>query len=281
MSTEKNIVESAIESAAKPFLIDVGGTPTLLMPDHSGGWSHKELPQYRQVPLRKTGTVVLHQLDSLLTFVHEHQQDGTQLIVDADYAQNRVQFKAVINGHTGAAPGFGDFAALYQPMKTVDWSNWLESNGKKMGQEDFAKFLQDNIANIAGQNPADTSRQYPAAADLLEFASNLEMTSTVRFRSSTKVQNGQVQFEFVEEGDNNTKGRLEMFEKFGIGLQPFAGGDAYFIEAFLRFRIDRNNGELKLWYDLNRPDRSLESATDQMIERVKAESGVPVYFGKV
>ncbi|WP_028499670.1 DUF2303 family protein [Microvirgula aerodenitrificans] len=281
MNTEKNIVESALQAANKPFLIDIAGTPVLMLPGSDGGWNYDELTRYRWEPLRKTGSVVLHQLDSLLAFVKEHKEGGTQLIVDADYGQGRTQFRAVINGHTGAEPGFCDFTALYAPLKTVDWSNWLASNGKKMGQEEFARFLQDNIANIASQNPADTSRQYPAAAALLEFASNLEMTSTVRFRSSTRVQNGQVQFEFVEEGDNNTKGRLEMFERFGLGLQPFAGGDAYFIEAFLRFRIDRNSGELKLWYDLNRPDKALESATEKMIERIKAESGVPVYFGKV
>lgn len=280
MNTEKNIVESAIQAASKPFLMDISGTPVLLMPDCNGGWSRQELDKYRTEPLRKTGAVVLHQLDSLLAFIKEHKESGTQLFVDADYAQGRASFKAVMNGHTGPQPDFGDFTALYTPMKTVDCSNWLESNGKKMDQEEFARFLQDNIANIVSQDPANTSRQYPAAADLLEFASNLEMTSTVRFRSSTKVQNGQVQFEYVEEGDNNTKGRLQMFERFGLGLQPFAGGDAYFIEAFLRFRIDRNSGELKLWYDLNRPDKALENATEKMIERIKVESDVPVYFGK-
>lgn len=281
MEQQENVVRTALNAAQKPFIETISGTPVLFTPGQNGAWSAKELTDLRAAPARKRGTVTLHQLDSLLAFVNTHKEAGTQIIVDADYAANRVNFKAVINGHTGSEPGFSDYFALYSPVKTVDWSNWLGSNGKKMNQEDFARFLQDNIASIAEQNPADEHRAYPAAAALLEFASNLEMTSTVKFRSGTKVQNGQVQFEYIEQGDNATQGRLAAFERFGIGVQPFAGGNGYFIEAFLRFRIDRNNGELKLWFDLNRPDKALENATEQMIARVTAEAGVPVYFGAV
>lgn len=281
MDQQQNIVRTALNAAQKPFVETVNGLPILFKPGRDGVWDHEELPELREAPHRKEGSVTLHQLDSLLAFVAEHKQTGTQIIVDANYAANRVKFKAVIDGHTGAAAGFNNFYALYQPVNTVDWSNWLGSNGKRVSQEEFARFLQDNIAAIAATDPANEQRRYPAAADLLEFATNLEMTSTVKFRSGTKVQNGQVQFEYVEQGDDATKGKLEMFERFGIGVQPFAGGDAYFIEAFLRFRIDRNTGELKLWYDLNRPDKALENATEQMIARVKAEAAVPVYFGAV
>ena len=281
MEQQTDIIRTALDAAQKPFIETVNGMPILFKPGRDGEWSCHELDARRAAPERKNGKVSLHHRESLLAFVAEHKEAGTQIIVDANYAANSVRFKAVINGHTGAAPGFDDFFALYQPVNTVDWSNWLGSNGKRLNQEDFARFLQDNITSIAAADPANPQRQYPAAADLLEFATNLEMTSTVRFRSGTKVQNGQVQFEYVEQGADATKGKLEMFERFGIGVQPFTGGDAYFIEAFLRFRIDRNTGELKLWYDLNRPDKALEKATEQMIARVKAEAAVPVYFGAV
>lgn len=281
MDQQQNIIRTALNAAQKPFFETINGLPILFKPGSDGAWEHEEFPELREAPPRKEGCVTLHQLDSLLAFVAEHKQTGTQITVAANYAANLVKFKAVIDGHTGAAAGFNNFYALYQPVNTVDWSNWLGKNGQKLGQEDFARFLQDNIASIAATNPADPQHQYPTAAALLEFSSNLEMTSTVKFRSGTKVQNGQVQFEYVEQGDDATKGKLEMFERFGIGVQPFAGGDAYFIEAFLRFRIDRNSGELKLWYDLHRPDKALENATEQMIARVKAEAEVPVYFGAV
>lgn len=192
MTEQENIVRTALDAAQEPFLNNDYSTPIMLIPMGGGAWKHQLMPELRTTPERKKGNVYLHQLESFLDFIKEHKEQGTQITVEADYAANKVRFKATINGHTGSTAGFGDFCVYYTPVNTVDWTNWISNNSKKMNQEDFARFLQDNIAAISNQNPAEPARIYPAAAALLEFASNLEMTTTVKFRSSTRVQNGQV-----------------------------------------------------------------------------------------
>lgn len=72
-----------------------------------------------------------------------------------------------------------------------------------------------------------------------------------------------------------------MFERFAIGVQPFNGGPAFFLEAMLRFRIDKNSGDIKFWYELARPDKALEQSTAQMISEICENTDVPVYFGAV
>jgi uncharacterized protein YfdQ (DUF2303 family) len=280
--TEQCNVQAALDAAQKPFVEIINGTPFLLLPSGEGGWKAAEQPQLREAPLRKQGTIHIHQADSFISYVNLHKQDGTQIIVDANYAANSVKFKAVINGSSASAAGFADHIARFDPQTTVDWKNWTDMNGKKVTQLELATFLTNNISNIASQNPAEPERQYPNAADVLEFITNLEMTSTVRYRSGTKVQNGQVQFEYVEEGNDATKGKLQMFERFGIGVVPYAGGQGYFIEAFLRFRINRDSGALTIWFDLHRPDQVLEAATKAAIEQLQAEiTDCPIYFGTV
>ncbi|MCX7208167.1 MAG: DUF2303 family protein [Proteobacteria bacterium] len=262
MSDQKNQIESALNAAKQPFIQLVNGLSIAFLPMQDGAWTLKELSHLRTTPARKMG--------------------NTHLIVDADYDKNRVKFKAILNGNDGIEAGFSDFIAHYEPAKTVDWVNWLQNDKQKMNQEQFAHFLENNIANISCTDPSEPEKKYPSAADLLEFCTNLEMTSTVRFRSATKIQNGQVQFEYVEEGTDQTKGKLALFETFGIGVQPFIGdGPAFFIEAKLRFRINRESGALSLWYELNRPDKALEVATKALIKQVEEESQVPVYFGNV
>ncbi|MCP1290908.1 YfdQ family protein [Chromobacterium sp. S0633] len=280
--TQVNEIQSALDAAQKPFVETINGTPFLLQPDASGSWKNTRLEDLREAPLRKKGITNLHQLDSFIDYVNRHKQTGTQVIVDADYAANSVKFKAIVNGDSQADTGFGDHIVRFDPQTTVDWKNWTTNNGKKLDQMALATFLTNNIANIVETNPLDEQRKYPSAAEMLEFVTNLEMTSTVRYRSGTKVQNGQVQFEYVEEGNDQTKGKLQMFERFGIGVVPYAGGQGYFIEAFLRFRINRDSGQLTIWFDLHRPDQVLEAATKQTIEQLQKQiTDCPIYFGAV
>jgi uncharacterized protein YfdQ (DUF2303 family) len=280
--TEQCNIQAALNAAQKPFFQTINGTPILLSPARDGAWEATDYSELREAPLRKQGTTNLHQTDSFISYVNLHKQAGTQIIVDADYAANRVKFKAILNGDSPTAAGFADHIARFDPKTTVEWKNWTDMNGEKVNQMELATFLTNNISNIASTNPADPTRQYPNAADVLEFITNLEMTSTVRYRSGTKVQNGQVQFEYVEEGNDATKGKLQMFERFGIGVVPYAGGQGYFIEAFLRFRINRDSGALTIWFDLHRPDQVLEAATKAAIEQLQAEiTDCPIYFGTV
>lgn len=275
----RNQIQTAIDAAQKPFIQIENGLPIAFVPNGNGDWTMKELEHLRTEPARKKGTTHLHQLDSFIAYTNRHKEAGSQIIVDANYATGTVKFKTILNGDHDVA-GFGDNIARYEPQKTVDWQNWLGMNGKKVEQLVLATFLTDNIANIAETNPANPALKYPSAAEMLEFVTNLEMTSTVKYRSGTKVQNGQVQFEYVEEGSDQTKGKLAMFERFGIGLTPFAGGTPYFIEAFLRFRINRDSGVLTIWFDLHRPDKVLEAATVEMIATLQQQiEAAPIYFG--
>ena len=157
---------------------------------------------------------------------------------------------------------------------SVEWDNWTKINKLPMEQEAFANFIEANIADITSPEGYDL----PTGADMLTFVSALEETRKVKYGSAVNLQNGLVQIEFTEDSDTGQKGKLNLFREFAIGIRPFFNGDGYEMRAFLRYRIDRNTAQIKFWYELKRPDKVLEDAAKVVIEAIRTQTGMPVFF---
>jgi uncharacterized protein YfdQ (DUF2303 family) len=99
----------------------------------------------------------------------------------------------------------------------------------------------------------------------------MQFTSTAKFGKSIKLQNGQTQFEYVEDinGTAGAKGQLTIPNQFVICLKMFEGAEAYQITANLRTRI--NNGVLSIWYELVRPHKTVDANTADTIEYIKSK----------
>lgn len=265
--------------AAKPSIEIIEGVPHLLMPDVDGEWTYSSLERLLPTPTRKKGTLVAHDVDSFIAILKRHGSLATcNVYLDVDYAANKIDAVALFNDHADGdgAPGWRDFRCTFAPRFGEEWKRWAGHHKKAMDQMAFAQFIETNIADIV--QPPGT--KLPTGADLLTFATTLTETRKVKYGSGVNLQNGMVQIEFIEEGDNGTKGKLELFREFAIGVQPFFNGDAYQVRAWLRYRIDRNTGQIAFWYELQRHDKALEDASRAVIERIKAEAGAAVVFGR-
>lgn len=246
------------------------------------GWVSQthDLEKFGDAPNRKKGQVTVAEVDSFIEFSKRYGSlSNCNIYLDVDYEQNKVHAVSIFNDHADGQgeAGWRDHRCKFIPRFSKEWKTWTGNSGQgnAMSQFDFAHFLENNIGDIA--SPAGSN--LPSGSDVLTFVSKLEETRKVKFGSGVNLQNGMVQFEFIEEGDGNTKGKLEMFKRFSIGVRPFFGGSAYQVEAALRYRIDRNTGEIKFWYELQRPDRVLEDAAKEIIDSIRTKTGFPVIFG--
>lgn len=252
--------------------------PLAFLPDGPAKFELISMEQHLPAPLRKKGTVKLHELASFIDVVKKQGSlTSTNIYLDVDYSQSRIQATAVFNDHSDNAndAGWRDHRAMFFPRFSEEWNRWINTSGKQMAQVELAHFLERNIADIAGSEGS----KLPSGSEVLTFVSKLEETRKVKYGSAVNLQNGMVQFEFVEDGDSNAKGKLDMFREFAIGVRPFQHGEAYQVKAFLRYRIDRNTGEIKFWFELQRADKVLEDACKEMIDAIKSSAGVPVLFG--
>lgn len=100
-----------------------------------------------------------------------------------------------------------------------------------MTQAEFATFIEDNLADIAG------SDGLPSGADMLRMSIDFEAKQDMRFKSALRLQSGGVDLAFVQQEDNGTLEKMKLFDRFAIGVPVFWGDAAYRVEARLRYRV--------------------------------------------
>lgn len=267
--------EAVAKLAAQPRVETIDGVPHIFLPN---GWTHADWSLGLPRPTRKRGRITLHDLESFIDVVRRQGSlTHSNIYLDLDFSRLKIVATAVFNDHDDGdgLAGWRDHRAVFSPRFSEEWTRWTELDKKAMEQNKLAHFLEANICDIV--SPPGSS--LPTGADVLQFVSRLEETRKVKYGSVVNLQNGMVQLEFIEDGEAGTRGRLELFREFALGIRPFFGGDAYQIKAFLRYRIDRNSGSINFWYELQRPDRVLEDACKAIVETIRAQAGMPVVFG--
>lgn len=257
------------ELARKPFILTDQYADEAFLIAVPDGFRIEDHTDKMPNPPRHKGATHLHDVRSFLISVSRFKNEASAIYVNADYGLQQVEAIAVFNDHGEETPHWRDHRAYFVPRLTNEWQRWNASNGKQMTQAEFGFFLESNLPAIAS----------PAGGEVLEFVLTLQETRKVKYGSAINLANGLVQLSFTEEGDEAAKGKMEIFRKFELGIRPFAGGDAYSMEALLRYRIDRNSGQLTFWYDLQRPDRVLEDACEKTVELIREQAGIPVLFG--
>ncbi|TXH43749.1 MAG: DUF2303 family protein [Desulfurellales bacterium] len=241
------------------------------------GWTLQKIDKENLLlnPYRKKGQINLTDCASFIDYINRHKiADLTSIYCTADYAQSKIEFTAVINDHGGDLNDqqWRDYRAVYAPDFSEEWSRWSEKNGGHQTQVEFATFIEDNLNDIA------TAPGFPSGKDLYEMALCFEANQDKTLKSKIRLQSGAIEFALAEKDDVQTIEKMRMFERIAIGIPVFWGGTAYQIEARLKYRITQ--GALKFWYELIRADKVIEDATKTMIERIKTETAVPIYFGQ-
>lgn len=221
------------------------------------------------VPYRKKGTVALTSIDSFNEFVKDQARDqGTYIYADPEARTLTAVFNDHEYGERSTDAGWRDFRAVYNAELSREFATWLMHNKKPMEQEVFAVFLEDNIADVVE----------PSGETLLAIALTLQAKTEVNFNSSKRLDNGQVQLTYTENIDARAgAGAIEIPREFAIGCRLFKNGEGYKIRARLKYRL--GGGNVKFWYELDRPENVIEDAFSAYVEKAK-ETGVKVLIGK-
>lgn len=267
-TTNRTEADAIIAATRTPQMQVVEGNPFLLVPE--GFKSPIDLEKTLPNPLRKRGTVTLNDADSFIRYTKNQGAADTRIYCETSYSAGVVKFMGVLNDYD-AQPHWQDFRSIYEPPKSEEWKTWTGNNKKVMDQMTFALFIEDNLKDIAGETPSGTQ--------MLEMAKSLEIKHDLRVKSAIRTQSGGINLEFVATDDAATVERMNVFDRFSIGIAPFFNGQAYKVDARLRYRAA--NGTVQFWFELIRPDLTLQAATVDMIEAIKTGTGFPVLMGKL
>lgn len=244
----------------------VGDAHFVIVPER---FAHKDITDLvekaRPAPSRKHGTVQVKNVDSLLAYMADQNAgDGGYVFADPDART----ITAVFNDHRAGA-GWRDHRATFRAEYTPEFEVWLRNNKQPKDQSTFAEFIEDNLADIAE----------PAAHSLLEVATTIQATTGINFSSAKRLQDGQTQLTYTEniEARAGAGGGLTIPKEFTLGLRIFKNGTGYLVKARLKYRLA--GGAVKFWYELDRPERSVEDAFAGYVEEVRTKSGYAVLLG--
>lgn len=257
-------------------------------------------------PNRAKGTVQLGDAVSFVDYVNRYKGDGTLVLVHEQtltalfnhhepawretalipegpgdpieqsavpqLAPEGEQIAGTLVEHVDVRPGWGDFRAVFTVEMTPEWLAWSAIDGKPLAQQPFGDFIEEHIPQIAE----------PDGNTLLDVARNLAFKKDLQFKSAQRVENGTVQFEYIEkvESANGSAGRLEIPSELVLALQPFRGAPAYRVEARLRWTLNEGN----VWFTLKLGEKkrlALEEAYDEVLAAVREGIGVPVLRGRI
>lgn len=280
--SEKNIAETiALESRKPQTMVSGRDRGTLFaVPEGFNLQTDAVMEQMQNAPNRKKGHVSVKTTDSFVQYVNKHKQPESLLYaqVDTTNINTPLVIKAVFNDHHGeklndTSAGWCDFTASLTPEASHEWKTWLARDGKPMDQFTFAQFLDDNIKDVSSEEG------YPTGTEMLQMALRFELSQDKRIKSAIRIQSGGTNIEYVDDDDAATVERMQAFDKFMLGIPTFWMGQAYTLEAKLRYRV--REGKLALWYDLVRPDLVVNDAVAKILEDVQKKTELTVLYGGI
>ena len=243
-----------------------GAVPALLIPE---GWRLDLFPATMPTPLRKTGFVYFHNLDSFIRFFCTHKTPDSVIFVDSDTTGQRGSvFTGVVNYH-GGEPSFGDFRCVYAAELSPDWRKWVGGSKAPMNHEQFINHLDDCQDMIVE----------PAGAKLLELMRDIEGTVGGSFKSALNLHNGSASISYEENvsATNGVGKKIEVPTRLTVSIQPFDFGVRYKMENKLRYRVQ--NKSISFAYEAVKPELIILDAVNDQVKNVEKNCGVTPFYG--
>jgi uncharacterized protein YfdQ (DUF2303 family) len=218
--------------------------------------------EYELVPRRAKAKRTVTDAASFVAYVNRHKLIGTEVYAHTSSSS----VVAVIDSHEGTdlSPGWQSHQLTLSLEHTKAWLAWAERDlGQNargwFGQQEFAEFIEDRALDVIE----------PSHARVIELATKFEATKKVDFGQATRLDNGEVKFEYTETigAAKGRKGDLEFPKELKLALRPYIGGPIYYVFASLRYRIGEDG--LRLGYTLQRPETILEGAFADIVTEIR------------
>lgn len=270
--TEAEAVAQIVRDATLPLNQTTPTVPVLVWPKSE---KVESLERFQTNPVRKRASVTVQDYQSFIQYLLTYREPGTTIFAELTEAGGR--FVALIDYHhpnpSGGATidGIARWAqhrCTLEMKHTPEWQRWAAKDDVAMEQTAFALFLEDNRLDILE----------PVAAQVIDIAKSIEAESGSRFKSATRLDNGdrKLLFETETNARAGTTGELTIPEKFKLRLPVFVNGPVYDLEAFFRYQV---GNPLKLRYKLIRPNKVIELALLEARNAIQTALSLPVLAG--
>jgi uncharacterized protein YfdQ (DUF2303 family) len=266
-TTETDAVAALAAKAAGAHVVKTGDNREFLIVP--SGFTEKEVSDAYGLKLAKPKyikqTVTIETADSLVDYVNRFK--GAETVLFAEISSNRIV--ALVDYHSAAQAEHVAHRAKLELPFSEEWQLWTKISGKLMQQLEFARFLEENAADIRA----------PSAGELLDACRDLQVRRKVNFIKAVRTASDNENFEFSDETNATTKkGDLELPTKFTLGLPVYFGREDLEVSAFLRWKMD--DGALQLGIQLHRVEHVRQAEFKQIVVDIAERTNCPAVFGK-
>jgi len=266
-NTEAGAVAALAAKASGAHVVKTGDNREFLIVP--SGFSDKEVSDAYGLKLAKPKyikqTVTIETADSLVDYVNRFKGADTMLF--AEISANRIV--ALVDYHASTAAAHVAHRAKMELPFSEEWTLWTKISGKLMPQLEFARFLEENAADVRA----------PDAGELLDACRDLQIRRKVNFTKAVRTASDNENFEYSEETNaTQKKGELELPTKFRLGLPVYFGDAETEVYAFLRWRLD--DGALALGVQLHRIEHVRQAVFKKIVLDVAVRTASPAVFGK-
>jgi uncharacterized protein YfdQ (DUF2303 family) len=217
-----------------------------------------------------TAAPIFNEAAGFIAYINDFKGPATRLFYRTDGTVVAViDYHGKANSQTPSwAPRHGDHVATLKLERSPEWIIWQAANEKPFGQQAFAEFLEDNLADIIKPDPAD----------IVTVARDLTVTTGAVLRRANNQATGEVQFQYDETVNGVVKSsQAAVPTDFDIGIRPFMGTQRFPVNCKLRYRT--NGADLKLHFKALHLERVTEAAVDLIIAKIAAETAIQPALG--
>lgn len=248
----EELIRQLIASAAGVTIIAPGTGRSLPMASIPDGVSLQSLEQYQDNPARIAGIVNLHRFKDFTAYVNAYKGAGSRIFVVPDLAlrSGGVLASAILDYPVPGTPSWSTHQVnlVVQPSMEYKMLTNLEGRGL-IAQPDFALALRD-VARFCTTL---------SAADLVEIAQTLTLSSKGEFASIEDDFSGSVRFGYdvqvTAKSEATKRLNTEVPREIGFNLPVLLGGDNVDVTAELLYRVPASKEE-KVKMGIRIPDRT-------------------------
>lgn len=286
-TTEPHILTVTFEGGEEEILVTTGANGEAAVTTIRDLFADRAV-----VPLRRKGTVVVHDLASFIAAVNRDNDAGS---VVADVAARKLT--AILDWHNpGRDARWGQDRIEYGFTASEQLAVWSKAAQFPMNQKDFARLIDDRLGDI-GEGPFEPGSiaaefvgrrgiRFASIADLVVFTRTIAAKSTVESQEIVDENTGDVSIQYVKRGDVKTPDGKPIVvpQAFALKIPVFRGVGATEFNIATRLRYDISERGIAWRVELHALDKYVSAAVEEALIVLRGAKdaggcGIPVFLG--
>lgn len=251
---------SPTQELVTPEILTLPGnnTPFMVVKGPHNSQTVVSLEKFLDKPLQQVTNVALASIDSFTRYVNEYKRPQTKIF------HNTNKFEVVFDYYKPGDTSKHSEEA-HMPLDLSDkFSRWTQHAGHAFGQEDFAKFLDDNLSDI----------QTPDASKMLKSIQNIEGTTKASFVSKVDIDSGSTELTYEEQTEAKAKGKISLPSEFKIVIPIYECSDTFYaLNGKIRPKIHKD-GRVTFSYHLQNLEESKKAALAAIAAEVAEKTDI-------